>query len=449
MMKFLLACTLLSGVAIFLCSCDDKNLNAVDNSSFGLIQSKIFNTSCAVAGCHASEKDITFAQHKLILTPGQAYKNLVNAESVNSQAKLDGLKRVLPGDSEHSLLHHKLHCAVGHHSSDYGNMMPLGLDPLTKGQIEFIAAWIDEGAPRDGSIQADPVLLEDNVSACEEDFQHLPVPSESEGYQIRVDAFEVPANFEREIFVYKELGNKEEFYLKKVEMKMRRNSHHFLVNTFEQKMPAALLPQLNVMRDLRDAKGKLILATISQMEFQIPTIASQTPELLYDFPQGVGLKIPANHKLDINLHYVNKSTAPIQAECSLNLYKAAAGEIIHEAKSIFFSHEKITLLPKQKSIVIREFDAAEPMKIIMLTSHTHKLGERFEIQIKGGVRNGETIYASADWHHPEIKKFDTPVELKIGEGLRMIVTFNNTTDKTVNFGLTSEDEMAIIYGYYY
>ena len=29
------------------------------------------------------------------------------------------------------------------------------------------------------------------------------------------------------------------------------------------------------------------------------------------------------------------------------------------------------------------------------------------------------------------------------------ITDNNTTNKTVNFGLTSEDEMNIIFGYYY
>jgi hypothetical protein len=29
------------------------------------------------------------------------------------------------------------------------------------------------------------------------------------------------------------------------------------------------------------------------------------------------------------------------------------------------------------------------------------------------------------------------------------ITYNNTTDRTVSFGLTSEDEMGIIFGYYY
>jgi hypothetical protein len=434
---------------IKLSGCEENNLNEDDHSSFGLIQNRIFNSSCAISGCHASDKDPSFAQHKLVLSEGFAYKNLVNVESENGPARLDGLKRVSPGDSENSLLHHKLHCDDGHHSQDYGNMMPIGLDPLSQGQIDFITAWIDEGASRTKIINADPSLLDDNVPGCEENFTNLDVPAESEGYQIKIDAFDVPPQFEREIFVYKEVGNREEFFLNKVVMKMRRNSHHFLVSNYQEETPARFIPEVNVIRDLRDANGKLVPATLEQMEYQAFTIASQTPELEYAFPQGVALKIPAQYKLDMNLHYVNKSHKVIQGECSMNLYKVAPEQVVHEAKPVFFSNGSIFLPARQKTIVIREFDAGAAMKIFMLTSHTHKLGERFEIQIKGGARNGELIYASEDWHHPVIKTFDTPVEIQAGEGLRMIVTFNNTTDNAVKYGLTSEDEMAIIYGYYY
>jgi hypothetical protein len=169
----------------------------------------------------------------------------------------------------------------------------------------------------------------------------------------------------------------------------------------------------------------------------------------YEFPAGVALKMPAHHRLDVNLHYVNKGTSPIEGECYINFYKADPSVIHHEAKSIYFSTEDIYLLPKRKTIVIKEFISTTPMNIFMLTSHTHKLGEYFDIQIKGGARNGEIIYSSGSWHHPLIKTFTEPVELMVGEGLRMIITYNNTTNQLVKFGLKSDDEMAIIFGYYY
>jgi hypothetical protein len=232
-------------------------------------------------------------------------------------------------------------------------------------------------------------------------------------------------------------------------MRMRQNSHHFLVNTFDQKTPENLLPQIGAIRELRDGSGNYVGETVSQMEYQLFAIASQTSEMNYQFPEGVALKMPAHHKLDVNVHYVNKGTAPIEGECYINIHKADTAKVMHEAKAIMFSAEDIYLGPNQKTIVIKEFTSAEPAKIFMLTSHTHKLGEYFDIQIKGGARNGEVIYSSNSWHHPLIKTFPAPVELNAGEGLRMIVTYNNSTNKPVKFGLKSDDEMAIIFGYYY
>lgn len=116
-------------------------------SSFDLIQDKILTTNCAFPGCHASEKD------GLVLTKNLAYDRLTNVAPQNANAHRDGLKRVMPYNADKSLLYHKIHANTnGHHSSDYGQRMPLGGKPLKDGEIEFIRRWIDAGAPRTGDI---------------------------------------------------------------------------------------------------------------------------------------------------------------------------------------------------------------------------------------------------------------------------------------------------------
>jgi len=430
--------------------CDDLELDRKKLSSFDLIQQKILNTSCAIGGCHHSESDLSFAEHRLVLSEWSSYENMIDIDPQNEHAREHNLKIVLPGNPDLSLLLHKLHCHKDHeHEHDYGNLMPMGKESLSVGQLDFISKWIEQGAPKDGIIQADTNLLNDNIPHCEEEFIPLAPPDQDAGFQVKVEEFEIPPQFEREIFVYKEIGNEEPIFVNRIEMKMRKNSHHFLINTFSNSTPANKIPQVNAIRDLRGLDNKYIFPTVSQMEFQIPTIASQTPELEYNFPPGVALKMPAQHKLDINLHYVNKSLNVIKGECYVNLHTTEASEVMHEAQSIFLSNESIMLPAHQKTIVIKSFTIAHPMKIFMLTSHTHKLSERFEIQVVGGPLNGQIIYASSNWHHPAIKTFDMPIELTGGESLKMIVTYNNTTNKMVAFGLTSEDEMAIIYGYFY
>ena len=43
----------------------------------------------------------------------------------------------------------------------------------------------------------------------------------------------------------------------------------------------------------------------------------------------------------------------------------------------------------------------------------------------------------------------TPIVLQKGQGLRSIVTYVNTTTSNISFGLMSDQEMDIIFGYYY
>ena len=43
----------------------------------------------------------------------------------------------------------------------------------------------------------------------------------------------------------------------------------------------------------------------------------------------------------------------------------------------------------------------------------------------------------------------SPLVLQPGEGLTSIITYNTATGRAIAFGLTSEDEMGIIFGYTY
>ena len=45
--------------------------------------------------------------------------------------------------------------------------------------------------------------------------------------------------------------------------------------------------------------------------------------------------------------------------------------------------------------------------------------------------------------------FAQPIVLQPGQGLKSVITWNNTTNHVVSFGLQSTDEMGIIFGYYY
>lgn len=178
----------------------------------------------------------------------------------------------------------------------------------------------------------------------------------------------------------------------------------------------------------------------------------------YRFPAGVALRLPANAALDLNSHYVNKTNSELSGEAYANLHTVDASQIQHVASTLNLPNLSFELPPKQRTTISKTFIAGSldfpvgpdgSVRILMLTSHIHARGEEFVIRIVGGPRSGEVIYTNTNWEHPEIINYTPVIVLKRGEGLTSEVTFNNTTSRTIRFGLTSEDEMDIIFGYWY
>jgi hypothetical protein len=169
----------------------------------------------------------------------------------------------------------------------------------------------------------------------------------------------------------------------------------------------------------------------------------------YHFPEGVALRLRPNAALDFNSHYVNTSDKPITGEAYANLHTVDRSQVQHEALTLTMGNTNITLPPHQRTTLTKTFTVNKTTNICLLTSHMHKHGEEFVIKIAGGKRDGEVIYRSTEWEHPLIKSYAEPIVLQPKEGLTSVVTYNNTTDQTIQYGLTSEDEMNFIFGYYY
>ena len=415
-----------------------------DGGTFARLQSEIFATTCTASGCHVGSSVATSGNLSLA---GDAYDNLVNASPTNLNAKQDGLRRVVPGKPDSSLLYLKL-LSPSRSAHDYGNVMPSGGAPLSAGQVEYVLQWIAAGAPRGGAVAA-PALLADVTPQSSAPFQPLAAPAAGSGYQLRVDPFVVTPHFERELFVYRTIGNASDIYVKRFEFRMRPHSHHFVAYTFAEATPPSTIPGMNAVRDIRNPDGSLDFSKMAPMAYHVFFGGSMQTEFAYDLPPGVALRVPANAAIDLNLHYANHTAAPVTGEAALNLYTEEPAAVQHVAKTLNMGNFSISLPPNQRTTIERTFTLSERRTVFALTSHMHRLGERFVIKIVGGARDGETVYESTDWEHPQLLLLTTPIVLEAGQGLKSVITWNNTTASTVTFGLRSVDEMGIIFGYYY
>ena len=219
--------------------------------------------------------------------------------------------------------------------------MPMGLDFLTNGELEFIRQWIVAGAPENGHV-ADESLLMDTTIFALPDFEPLEIPEN--GIQFHLPPFEVPPNFERELFYYVEIDTPDYVYVNRITTTMRPGSHHFIVYTYDESAQGNL-PTERVYRDIRNFDGSTNPSVLFQMQFQKFISGTQTRLFDYTFPEGVALKLDPSFGFDMNSHYNNYSNETIVGEVYNNFYFSDLDDIDHIAEILQLVNDDIYLPP--------------------------------------------------------------------------------------------------------
>lgn len=419
--------------------------------TWDVIQARIITPNCATA-CHVAGSSFA-TQSDLVLTPDVAYDQLVGQPPHNPAAQADGLLRVgtegLPSLYK-SYLWEKINAPDQEHfyvdHADYGAIMPLGKDALTNGELEMIRQWIIAGAPRDVQVERAPVsLLDDTTRFAYETF--TPPPAPANGIQFHLGPFEVAPGVDREFLYYDPLNYEEDVFINRFEVVMRPGSHHFLWYLFDDEIQT--LPAPYTYRDFRDERGQTQFINLLATQYHIFFAGTQTPRTDYRFPPGVALRLPGGQGLDLNSHYVNRGPTPRTGEVYANLHFAEADEIEKVAEVMFLSNFDIHLPPKQVTTLTKTFDFDVRTHVFHLWSHAHETMTEFKVEVAGGPRDGELVYISYDWEHPPLLQIDPPLTLEAGQGLKLTTTYDNYTDRTLRFGLLSQDEMMILFGYAY
>ena len=435
---------------LLLISCQEPVDEKID-TSWSILYKQILEPNCS--NCHMNGSAIQ-KQSGLDLSSNAAYNTLVGVAPKNSAAINDGLLRVsteggMKGLTQ-SYLWEKINIYDQEHflndHPEYGQLMPPGGNVLTDGELQFIRSWIEAGAPESGIVVDEDILLNTDRYTPEA-FTKLDPPIN--GIQLHLGPFEVQPNFEREFFQFTALDQNSDMYVNRIEIEMRRGSHHFLLYTFNENTPQQILPSYDQPRELRNENSVINLSTLYQMQFHKFFGGTQWSRLDYRLPEGVALKIPQGSGLDQNSHYVNRTDSVMTGEVYTNLHTINKEDVEHVAELFDFNNTDIYLPPKKVTTLTKTFILDEKYYMGQVFSHAHEKMQEFVVEIVGGQRNGEVIYWTNDWEHPPIINFDPPLEINAGEGLKLITTYNNPTSAPITFGYRSVDEMMILFGWYY
>ena len=250
--------------------------------------------------------------------------------------------------------------------------------------------------------------------------------------------WEVPAGSERTQCTYVLLD--QEIVLGRYEARMNPHSHHFNMLRYDPALLEAQGVQYGVPRD----------CVLGGLPYYVA--GSEWQYVDAPLPAGLGVRIPAGVVLELQSHYINTTSAPLEGRVEVNLYSRKPAEVEHYAGVYFNIMKAFSVDPGSTARWKARCPATDGTSVVMLTSHNHRFGQRFTIDLyDDGAATTTPLYESAVYDHPLIQQraFD-PLVIGPQQGFEWSCEFENSTTSSVKegeMGLT--DEMCIMIAYYY
>jgi hypothetical protein len=409
------------------------------DSTFAAIQNVIFEKhGCTQQVCHGSG-----ASGTLDLSPDVAYGNLVEVRSFGS-----ALNRVSPGDKDRSYLWLKVAAATKPGTVEIGGSpMPLGLPALSENELEALRLWIYAGAPQTGTV----IGTENLLDACLPEpkpitIKPLDPPPAGEGVQLEMPQWPLPAASEHEVCFasYYDLTDQvpEQFrdpsgeYLRydREELRQDPQSHHLILNysivTADQihdpgfgewtcrggerdgesceptdKTSCGAGHCAGYIRDGFACTGYGPAVQGGLSYFQIG--GAQQAQQLTEYVPGVFAQIPMKGILYWNSHAFNLTDEGHDMHARLNYWFAPVDNQKTPVRGIFnvgriFS---ANAEPYTTQTLCNDHVLPQGARLFNLSSHTHKRGKHFTVDLPDGSR----IYESFVYNDPVSQDFDPPL----------------------------------------
>jgi hypothetical protein len=271
----------------------------------------------------------------------------------------------------------------------------------------------------------------------------VPAPATATALKLHIGDWTMKPKQEVTRCVIKRLDNVDPVFVHALHSKAVKGSHHLIVyrsdDTVEKPEPFDCDP---------------FAETLSGNN--IPLMISQVYEETLTLPAGVAFEFQPKQMIRLEMHFLNYFKEDVTAKADVTFDTLPPAEVKDKADMFFYGTGSFSLPPgKVTTTPWNWLPMWEGAKVFALTGHEHALGTNVEIALQstGTDAPSQAVYPppgkAFDWAEPPMAQFDPPLAFDKMGGLSYRCTWNNTTDKTVTFGESANQEMCFLWGYYY
>lgn len=240
------------------------------------------------------------------------------------------------------------------------------------------------------------------------------------------------------------LGNPDPIHVGMIRNVISSSSHHMIVyrtnDTEERNTPFDCTPFLETLNP----------------EAGAPLMVTQKHEDELRLPDGVAFTLDANQMLRIELHFINTTPAKGEVTATTAFHTMDETQYQHEADFLFIGSPDISI-PARSTATLGPMFFKVPAEyadsnFFAITGHTHQYGTDVRVSTAANKSDvGTPVYdvPGWKWDEPETVQHDPTFKVPEGGGFNFSCDWENTSDRSVGFGESANQEMCFFWSYYY
>ena len=182
------------------------------------------------------------------------------------------------------------------------------------------------------------------------------------------------------------------------------------------------------------------------------SVSGQVVEL--KMPDGVGVPLPANTQIMLEMYFINPGKSPTQPQVKVNLLRARSMKFTAAALVAFNTAIDVPAASAAgpgTQTVKGTCTASAGSNFFLMGTHTHGLATSADVNLVSGGLSARLVH-TVDWRNPDVAVWNAPQFLTVGAGdsFTYSCSYSNGGTTAVPVGETqANSEECMVVGYYF
>jgi copper type II ascorbate-dependent monooxygenase-like protein len=168
-----------------------------------------------------------------------------------------------------------------------------------------------------------------------------------------------------------------------------------------------------------------------------------------EFPPGVAMKMSAGEQLLLNLHLFNSNPSELSGSSGTKMVRVEESEVEYLGENRPALDLSLNIPPHQEWSEVGSTAMSSDRTIFAVLPHMHQLGSHMKVTAASSLDGERVLHDGPYEFEAQLYYPIDPIRMAAGDKLQFECTWKNTTDRTINFGDSSLDEMCAVGLYQY